>query len=88
MKVSLRHIRFTYRVEEHHSFVHNFQVVGHVHKVILELSEQVINFVSFYLNYEGVRLFLVLGRNHQVVGLRDENFDHVVSVPEVGDASK
>lgn len=46
--------RGTYRVQQDHTLVHYFKVVGHQIEVISKLIEQVLNFSSFNLNNERV----------------------------------
>ena len=74
---------WAYRVEEDHPLVHDLEVVGKVEEVSLELVDQVRDLVALYLDDEGVGQLQVLGRNHQVVLLRDQDFNVVHSVSEL-----
>jgi hypothetical protein len=50
----------TYRVEQHHSFVHYLQVVGHVLEIVVELAHQMVDLAALNVDNERVREFNML----------------------------
>ena len=53
-------------VQQHHSVVHDFQMLGKQLGVVLEFLDQAADFAGLNFNYKRLRPYHVLGGYHQI----------------------
>ena len=70
-------------IEQHHSFVHDFQVPRHLVEVVLEFTYQMLDLVGLDLDNETVGQREMLGRDDQVVVLTQKHLDIVAPIAQV-----
>ena len=66
----IKSLKGTYRIEQNHSFIHNFQMSRHEFKIMTKLINEMINFIIFYFNNETIWKLHVLCWYDEVISLR------------------